>query len=745
MHKLKLKRLRFSNLLSYGNNVNEVDFQNGITWISGPNGAGKSTIVEALTLAWFNTPYRNINKPNLKNTANKSKTYVEVEFERIDNKGTDTYILSRTMDGKGSTSTSISKNGELDKKAAGTSQKKIEEEILGFNKTLFENVISLNTIKTVPFIDMDAKDKRKLIESILTLCLDKWKDSNSVQLKEAKTKFESATSDVVKYTKDLGEMDTIILQMEQERDNDIATLESECTVVWADIASKEKEIEEATKSLNDVIEKGKEKKKDFDAFGDVDTELDTYNTAKVVIPQIASDNEALVSKKTLLDTASTELNKLKADCEKIDIKSLKSRLIEVNSQITKQEKRISVLQTEQSTTTKLMDSVTLKAKELKSGIPCITCGKPSTDADIEKIKENYRIEWNDHKNKKAEIVDEIKVVESSILEFTNEKQKLNESIELYDIVIGKYNEYNVKTYTPIKTDVDTLVESIKTKTQKIQTLGENDVSKIEKIISDLNSKKTAKKIVEDALNGLRSDMAVKKTNKISLDTALGKLNTQKDALVSKIEEKKKIDSNVSITSTKKKRDDINTDLGTAKVRVLKYSDEIEITKYINVICSDEGVKKIVLGIFVPTLNKAIAENLRLFSLPYGIEFDDAMNYRFSSRFGMSEVYEGLSEGQKRKLNFAIAMAFRDFVFDIADFNINTMFLDEVLDISTDPEALRDMLTLIRNNITRIGSVYLITHRGPEVSDCFDNKLEVMHDGRYSSLKQVKLVASNTNY
>ena len=393
----------------------------------------------------------------------------------------------------------------------------------------------------------------------------------------------------------------------------------------------------------------------------------------------------------------------------------------------------------------LLDSVTSKAKELKSGIPCITCGKPSTDDDIEKIKENYRIEWNEHKGKKTDITTEIKTVEAKIIELTDEKQTISDSIEIYDSVIAKYNIYNVNTYTPAKTDVDNLVTSIKTKTETIQKLGETDLSKIEKIISDLNNKKSEKKLVEDALNVLRSDAAVKKTSKLSLDMALNKLIIQKNALITKIDEKKKIDSNLSITSTKKKRDDIAGDLITANIRVLKYSDEIEITKYINVICSDDGVKKIVLGIFVPTLNKAIAENLRLFSLPYGIEFDDAMNYRFSSRFGMSEVYEGLSEGQKRKLNFAIAMAFRDFVFDIADFKISTMFLDEVLDISTDPEALRDMLTLIKNNISRIGGVYLITHRGPEVADCFDHKLEVMNDGRYSSLNYVKLVASNTNY
>ena len=74
MHTIDLVRLRFSNLLSYGNTVNEVTFKEGITWITGSNGAGKSTILEALTLLFFNGPYRKIKKDQLKNTSNKRIT-----------------------------------------------------------------------------------------------------------------------------------------------------------------------------------------------------------------------------------------------------------------------------------------------------------------------------------------------------------------------------------------------------------------------------------------------------------------------------------------------------------------------------------------------------------------------------------------------------------------------------------------------------------------------------------------------
>ena len=48
--------------------------------IIGKNGSGKSTMLDALTFALFNKPFRKINKSQLINTANEKDTLVEVEF-----------------------------------------------------------------------------------------------------------------------------------------------------------------------------------------------------------------------------------------------------------------------------------------------------------------------------------------------------------------------------------------------------------------------------------------------------------------------------------------------------------------------------------------------------------------------------------------------------------------------------------------------------------------------------------------
>ena len=76
---ITFKKIRWKNFLSTGNQFTQVDFLEYQTnLIVGTNGAGKSTILDALTFALFNKPFRKINKSQLVNTTNEKETLVEV-------------------------------------------------------------------------------------------------------------------------------------------------------------------------------------------------------------------------------------------------------------------------------------------------------------------------------------------------------------------------------------------------------------------------------------------------------------------------------------------------------------------------------------------------------------------------------------------------------------------------------------------------------------------------------------------
>ena len=60
------KKVRWQNFLSTGNLWTEIDLnQNKTTLIVGENGAGKSTILDAISFALFNKPFRKIGRAHV--------------------------------------------------------------------------------------------------------------------------------------------------------------------------------------------------------------------------------------------------------------------------------------------------------------------------------------------------------------------------------------------------------------------------------------------------------------------------------------------------------------------------------------------------------------------------------------------------------------------------------------------------------------------------------------------------------
>jgi len=177
--------------------------------------------------------------------------------------------------------------------------------------------------------------------------------------------------------------------------------------------------------------------------------------------------------------------------------------------------------------------------------------------------------------------------------------------------------------------------------------------------------------------------------------------------------------------------ELQNELDGVMASITNFSDKIAICKYISYMCSDDGLKSYVIKMFVPFFNQAIESNLRRFNLPYHIVFDKSMEYTFESVYGAAPCYEMLSQGQKRKVTFAIAMAFCDFVFRVANFKINCLFLDEILDVSTDDVSLREMVELVRTRAKQTPTIFAVTHREAIIQDLFDYKLDIENNGLFS--------------
>jgi len=162
---ITFQKIKWKNFLSTGNNWTEIDFQQYNTnLIIGTNGAGKSTMLDALTFALFNKPFRKINKGQLINTTNERECLVEISFS-VNSRD---YIVRR---GIKPNIFDIEVNGTLLHKEADdrTNQKLLEESILKVNYKSFTQIVILGSSTFVPFMQLTGTNRREVIEDLLDI------------------------------------------------------------------------------------------------------------------------------------------------------------------------------------------------------------------------------------------------------------------------------------------------------------------------------------------------------------------------------------------------------------------------------------------------------------------------------------------------------------------------------------------------------------------------------------------------
>lgn len=162
---IEFQTIRWKNFLSTGNYFTEVQLnKSASTLIVGNNGAGKSTILDALTFGLFGKAFRKINKPQLVNSVNSKDCVIEIEF-KIGNRD---YLVRRGI--KPAVFEIYINNKMLDQDSKiRDSQLHLEETILKLNYKSFTQTVILGSATFVPFMQLNANDRRDIIEDILDI------------------------------------------------------------------------------------------------------------------------------------------------------------------------------------------------------------------------------------------------------------------------------------------------------------------------------------------------------------------------------------------------------------------------------------------------------------------------------------------------------------------------------------------------------------------------------------------------
>lgn len=161
---LIFKSVSYKNFQSVGNQPIKIQLDRSpTTVVGGHNGAGKSTLLEALSYGLFGKPLKKLKLDQLVNTINRKQLVVTVEFEQ---NGKD-YKIVRGM--KPAVFEFWIGTELQDQSAKSTDYQAKIEYVLGMDFKLFTQVVVLNKEKYVPFMELAAADRRKVVEDVLDI------------------------------------------------------------------------------------------------------------------------------------------------------------------------------------------------------------------------------------------------------------------------------------------------------------------------------------------------------------------------------------------------------------------------------------------------------------------------------------------------------------------------------------------------------------------------------------------------
>lgn len=734
MHEITFKKLIFRNFMSYGDIDNVVEFHPGLIYLSAPNGYGKSSIVEALTYVLYGKSYRGGNQSDLKNTENKNADMlVTLDFDVDTGTGKHEYHIERRMKAKSlKTTFTIWVDGQEQLKRAGMSQQDFENRVLGPSLLLYQTTIAQNSQETIPLLEMPADKKRKLIENTISLSTEKWKNANNKVLSDSNMQFDLAKNSVDRIKADITYTNNMIATLKAKKHAQIDDLKKQVSelesktpelLVASEGAKKvQDEAERRVKEYNDaqaelrtVMAKINEMSSCVNLFGDIDKEKQNVGFLTGQFDNANKRSEEFKIRET--QDKLSELTLFK--------NNLIGKINTLNATIVSYDRQIQAFDSK-------MKEVTAQATAVKPGVPCPTCGKPSTEADVEHVKEAFRNQWRKLKAEQVAIINEAEAKKKELADLSTQANNdaVDKQIESLNATIQEYNKFMSEVWGPANGQLASAKARLNNLTASAYKFG-NDIQKIQNEISELTKKQgdLTSCINANASAVTESNDAREKYYKAS--TALQENTSQIAMLRATIQKEETSTDDKALKDSEAHLVELQNELDGVMASITNFSDKIAICKYISYMCSDDGLKSYVIKMFVPFFNQAIESNLRRFNLPYHIVFDKSMEYTFESVYGAAPCYEMLSQGQKRKVTFAIAMAFCDFVFRVANFKINCLFLDEILDVSTDDVSLREMVELVRTRAKQTPTIFAVTHREVIIQDLFDYKLDIENNGLFS--------------
>lgn len=290
------EKIKLKNFLSFGNNETEFEYHSGIHAITGNqvpnttlrNGIGKSSLlVDSIVFAIYGRTLRRLNKDEIVNTTNEKECEVECHF-KLDNVQ---YIIQR---GVKPTFFKVWEDGEEKQFDSMVNTQNWFMSKIKISFECFTNMIILNINHSKPFLEMDPKEKRPVLEDILQLNVyGKMNDlakKNHLTAKNdivhLETAYKNKHDNFLKTKVRKESIDKEMLKFEDSKNTKIKELESDVVTLETEMNLLKDKIKDLdfTSTLKDLTD---DLKKTIESINENEKEF------RVMVKEIERNNEVI--------------------------------------------------------------------------------------------------------------------------------------------------------------------------------------------------------------------------------------------------------------------------------------------------------------------------------------------------------------------------------------------------------------------------------------------------------------------
>ena len=167
---------------------------------------------------------------------------------------------------------------------------------------------------------------------------------------------------------------------------------------------------------------------------------------------------------------------------------------------------------------------------------------------------------------------------------------------------------------------------------------------------------------------------------------------------------------------------LNKELDDSKSTRFKYIEQKHYYDILSNILNDTGIKTRIIRKYLPVINNHVNNYLKDMDFFVNFQLDENFQETIKSRHRDDFSYYSFSEGEKKRIDIALLLTWRDIASMRNSVNVNLLILDEIFDASLDQAGMDDLMKLF--NILKNTNLFIISHKLDVLDDKFPKRILV---------------------